>query len=534
MKKFVILITLIAAIFPSDASAAETLANEGKDGLYVNSLEQLLRLSPEELDIATAALIVSEKWSDIVQGMRYLERLDAMAYEIRDILKARNLPINHTAIPVINDYIYMQKGFTSLKQATNPNELFLHTVMDSKKGYCLSLSILYLSLGERLGLPLYGVVVPGHFFLRYDDGNVRFNIESTHNGATAPDEHYLQKFNVPEPFEGSIYMKNLNKLQSLGCLFNNLGNVYSQIGDIDTAQEVLEKAVDINPALAESHMNLANIYLEKDWIDRAISHYQKALDINPDDPKSHLNIGNAYSDKGWLKQALNEYRICINLDPNIMDAYKNLSTTYIKQGNLEQASSPLLEALSLQPENGSLHSRLGDVYMRMDNCKKAMSLYNKALQLEPTLAEAYYGIGMCHHKQGHIEKEIQAFLKVLSIQPAMIGALVNLANAYSNKQNYSASIELYQKAVLLRPNDPTIFYNYGTAYSNMGDFEKAAKIFEITLDMDNNMADAHNALAYVYYRLNEYETAYQHIITAKKLGAQIDRRILHAIEKNIP
>ncbi|MHC4759552.1 MAG: transglutaminase family protein, partial [Planctomycetota bacterium] len=36
--------------------------------------------------------------------------------------------------------------------------MFLHTVMDKKQGYCLSLSILYLSIGERLGLPLYGVV----------------------------------------------------------------------------------------------------------------------------------------------------------------------------------------------------------------------------------------------------------------------------------------------------------------------------------------------------------------------------------------
>lgn len=533
MKKLICLIITLAAIVPPAAFAAAPLANEHKDGLYVNSLEQVLRLPPEELDIATAALIVSERWSDIVQGLAYLDRLDAMAYEIRDILQRRNIPVNHRAIPVINEYLYVQEGFSSVKEATNPDDLFLHTVMDKKQGYCLSLSILYLSLGERLGLPLYGVVVPGHFFVRYDDGRVRFNIETTHSGSAAPDKHYVEKFNVPQHLDTGIYMKNLNKRRALGCLFNNLGNVYSQIGDKDTAQEILEKAVDINPSLAESQMNLANIYLEKGRIDRAIRHYHAALDINPDDPKSHLNLGNAYSDKGWLEQAVNEYKTCINLDPDIMDAYKNLANIYTRQGNLEQARSPLLEALSIQPENASLLSRLGDVYMRMGNCEKAMSLYNNALELQPDLAEAYYGIGMCRHKQGYPEKEIQAFRKALSLNPRMVGAMVNLANAYADKEDYSAAIPLYRQATRIRPDDTTVLYNYGSACSNMGDFQKAAQLFEKTLDIDNNLAAAHNALAYVYYRLNEYEAAYEHIVKAEELGAQIDHRILSAIQKEL-
>ena len=41
-------------------------------------------------------------------------------------------------------------------------------------------------------------------------------------------------------------MKNLNKRQSLGCFFNNLGNVYSEIGDVNTAMLALERAVTIN------------------------------------------------------------------------------------------------------------------------------------------------------------------------------------------------------------------------------------------------------------------------------------------------
>ncbi|GAI62422.1 unnamed protein product, partial [marine sediment metagenome] len=62
------------------------------------------------------------------------------------------------------------------------------------------------------------------------DGRVRFNIETTSKGGNAPDEHYINKFKVPEG-DDSIYMVNLNKMQTLGCFFNNLGNTYNDIGN---------------------------------------------------------------------------------------------------------------------------------------------------------------------------------------------------------------------------------------------------------------------------------------------------------------
>ena len=199
MKKATLLITcsLILCI-AKPAPGAEQLANAGKNGLYAKSLDQVLRLTPEEVDLATAVLIVSERWSGLVPGRTHLETLDNMAIEVRRRLEEKGLKANYRAIPIINEYLFTELAYKPLKEADDPNDLFLHTVLDKGKGYCLSLSVMYLSLGERLGLPLYGVVVPGHFFVRYDDGRVRFNIETTSKGAVAPDEHYMKKFNVPE------------------------------------------------------------------------------------------------------------------------------------------------------------------------------------------------------------------------------------------------------------------------------------------------------------------------------------------------
>ena len=89
----------------------EPLANADRRGLYVRSIEQVLRLHPEEVDLATAALIISERWSKNVYGRRYLQKLDDMASEIRDRLRAKRIPLNYRAIPVINKYLFDEHIF---------------------------------------------------------------------------------------------------------------------------------------------------------------------------------------------------------------------------------------------------------------------------------------------------------------------------------------------------------------------------------------------------------------------------------------
>ena len=166
MKKLSLYLLIICAIWTglADPSAiAGPLANNNKPGTYARSIEQILKYNSNDIDIGTAAMIISEQWSDDVLGRQYIFELDKMAHKILKELKERGRNTDYKAIEVINDYLYNKLGFTTVETADDPNDLFLHSVLDNKKGYCLSLSVLYLALAERIGLELYGVVVPGHF-----------------------------------------------------------------------------------------------------------------------------------------------------------------------------------------------------------------------------------------------------------------------------------------------------------------------------------------------------------------------------------
>jgi len=534
MRKRILIIICALSFLPAVcARGYAPLANEGRDGLYARSVEQVLRLRDEDVDLATAALIVSERWSDLVHGRKHLASLDDMALEIRDRLEKKRLKPDYRSIQVINEYLFGELGFKSLSVADDPNDLFLHTVLDKRKGYCLSLSVLYLSLAERLDVPLYGVVVPGHFFVRYDDGRVRFNIETTSKGGSASDEHYRNKFKAPEGNDDSIYLKSLTKIQTLGCFFNNLGNSYSDVGNLDSSLLALLRAVEINPTLAESRANLGNVYLKKGQIVDAIYEYKVALQINPKDPKTHSNLGNAYSERGWMNYAISSYKLALELDPKFVDAHKNLAIAYTKQEMFNSAIRHLKRAIGLKPEDAELYGQLGDVYSRMEKYEPAISQYKKALKLKPRLAEGYYGLGVCYGQLDRDDDAIEAYNNALAIDPDMLNALVNLGNAYFAQNKFEDAIELYERASQVAPTEGMIFYNLGAAYSNKGDYERAADAYSAAVAIDDGIGDAHYGLAFVHYQLKNYDLAWEHIQIAEKLGVKVSEDQLKAVKRRL-
>ncbi len=565
MRRYLSIVLLVLASPFCDA-ASYRLVNAGKQGLQAYTIDRVLRLHDDQIDVGTAALLLSRQWSNEKSVYKYRLKLDGMAVDVLKRLEKKSIrQADARAVAVINEYLYEELGFKSLDTADNPEDLFLHNVIDTRRGYCLGLSVLYLAIGERIGLPLYGVVVPGHFFVRYDDGRSRFNIETTSMGRSAGDDHYIEKFKPPR-IEDSLYLKNLTKRQVLGCFFNNLGNSYSAVGEIDNAQAELERAVAINPNLAEAHTNLGNIYLKKGWAIDAVNHYINALQIIDTDPKTHNNLANAYGYLGYFEKAVAEYRVAIRLQPDFVDAYRNLANTYLRQGQFSNALAELRTALRLAPGDVDSILLLGDVYRMMKDYRSAIAQYVRSLQiaprwpsahtnlaycyyetdffedavrhfteaisLDPSSTGAYFGLALAYDKLGMIEHEIEAYRQLLTVEPAVPAALQNLGNAYVTLKNYNAAVDCYRLAIQYQPDSSGLRYNLGVAYANMESYELAVSAYLDAVRLDPRNASAHNALAVGYYLLKDSAAALQHARIAKELGFSVQKELLDVLEKS--
>ncbi len=162
--------------------------NKQLSGYSARSFEQLEQLDPEQVDISTAMAILEEH-SDMRSSRA---ALDWMAYVIESHLPKE--PSTSDYITAISEFIFFDLGIRfpphSLYEENIDSYTFLSAVIGKRQGVCLGVSVLYLSIAQRLGLDLEIVTPPGHIYLRTTiDGAIR-NIETTARGIDIPTEHY--------------------------------------------------------------------------------------------------------------------------------------------------------------------------------------------------------------------------------------------------------------------------------------------------------------------------------------------------------
>lgn len=173
---------------------AKKLSNRKLKGSAVWTEQELLALPEEEIDLSRALLIYQfqEDPKSREKIIQYEALLDLMALQIRARVQEKD-PL--ALIEQISTFIFYDMGFRFPPFSVHRKDIdlytFLPSVLDSRHGVCLGVSILYLSLAQRLGLELEVITPPGHIYVRYPLKEGELNIETTARGIHIPSSHYL-------------------------------------------------------------------------------------------------------------------------------------------------------------------------------------------------------------------------------------------------------------------------------------------------------------------------------------------------------
>ncbi|HEB80915.1 MAG TPA: hypothetical protein ENI71_03450, partial [Chromatiales bacterium] len=93
----------------------------------------------------------------------YLWRLDDYAERVR---AAGGAGLTDQVL-ALNRILFREEGYAgNLEEYYDPRNSFLNEVMDRRLGLPITLSIVYLEVGRRVGLPVEGVSFPGHFLVK--------------------------------------------------------------------------------------------------------------------------------------------------------------------------------------------------------------------------------------------------------------------------------------------------------------------------------------------------------------------------------
>ena len=156
----------------------------------MEALRAAIQDQPEgRLDVA--ALEIASIETPDLDPEPFLRVLDKIASGIAEQLPGS--ADGREFVRVANDYFFSELGFRGNEIDYNdPRNSCLNYVLDRRTGIPIALSVVYIEVARRVGRPVAGVGLPGHFIVQYNDGEFATYIDPFHSGKLLTDEDCRQ------------------------------------------------------------------------------------------------------------------------------------------------------------------------------------------------------------------------------------------------------------------------------------------------------------------------------------------------------
>ena len=239
----------------------------------------------ENINLVEAALVVAANEYPDLDSSVCRQTLEMMADELQ--LRILGCTSTGDVIAALNGYLFDELGFAGdLSNFNDPRNSYLNDVLERRLGIPLSLSLLYMELGRRIGLCINGVSFPGHFLVRLQQAGVDLVLDPFAGGLVLDEQELRQRLRQFK--RGGRADSDLQQLLApasnraiLARMLRNLKNIYLEAEDFDHALEIANFLLVLLPGDPDEVRDRAHIYDRLDCYRAAIADYQHYLMLQP-------------------------------------------------------------------------------------------------------------------------------------------------------------------------------------------------------------------------------------------------------------
>lgn len=255
--------------------------------VHDNMTLQHLLAQPRSDALAEAAMWLAHEFEPSVDVVHYMQRLQYYAEAISERLPS-NVPVGEVLFQ-LNNYLFNDRCFFADRSAVSPPEsTFLHHVIDTRHGALLSITLIYLTVGRLLGLPLVAVTFPGRILVKYSDAEGDVVIDPG-DGGMSLQEHDLalmisQAYGLERRphYRLARFLSATDDKMLLVMLLRQIKQAYMLRGDVQSALAALENILTLMPGMASSFRERGYLYELLDCSIAAAEDYCRYLELMPD------------------------------------------------------------------------------------------------------------------------------------------------------------------------------------------------------------------------------------------------------------
>jgi len=150
------------------------------------------------------------------------------------------------------------------------------------------------------------------------------------------------------------------------------------VGEYDKAEEMLKKAIEINPENGWNYIELMQLYLSGGEYDKTEEMGKKAIEINPESENAYIILGLLYRGSKEYDKAEEMFKKVLEINPRNYHASVGLGLGYKFQGEYDKAEEMFKKALEINPGNKNTYTLLGTLYRGNNEYDKAEEMFKKA------------------------------------------------------------------------------------------------------------------------------------------------------------
>lgn len=240
-------------------------------------------------DLAEGALLLATDAYPDLDVRAYLDRIDAMAATIRARIAADAFA--EQRIMALNHHLFVEIGLTgAVDDYYDPRNSYLNDVIDRKRGIPITLSVLYLEVGRRVGLPMEGVSFPGHFLVKIRVRRGQLVLDPFAGGVPVSEDELrarLQRVlgkSGPPIATIEPYLERASPRDILARMLRNLKSIHVKANRFEAALAVLDRLVTLAPEAADERRDRGLVYRRLDCFRPAAADLHAYLRMRPDAP----------------------------------------------------------------------------------------------------------------------------------------------------------------------------------------------------------------------------------------------------------
>jgi len=243
----------------------------------------------ERTDLARAALTIARIAYPTLDPDPSLRELDTLAAAVRPRLFPDAAP--DVAARELSAYLFGERGFRGNRdEYYDPRNSYLNDVLTRRTGIPISLSVVFIETGARLGLAIEGVGFPGHFLVRVPTATGALILDPFFGGRAIDDAELLSRYRALHGEDVSALPRDA--LETTGTL----------------------------AILTRMLRNLLRIYLERKESPHALAAADLLLVLAPDSPDELRIRGLLYEELECFGPALDDVRRYLTIAPDAPDA----------------------------------------------------------------------------------------------------------------------------------------------------------------------------------------------------------------------